>query len=768
MQAQAGAPAPVPVPAQGPAVIPEPQHISPGAGQLRLGSHLVISAAAAADAGARRAAHDLAQFWASAAPGLPPARIASGETVASVVLERADPATAAEGYRLTVTPHGVRIAASTEAGWFYGGVTLAQLVHPAADGAQVIDAQQIEDAPRLPWRGVMLDSARHFQSPRFIAHLIDWMALHKLNILHWHLTDDQGWRLQIRRYPQLTAIGAWRVPAGPAAAADLDPATGQPRRYGGFYTQAQVRALVAHAARRGVSIVPEIDMPGHASAALASYPQLGVRPDLVPAVPADWGIFMHVYSPQESSLRFLENVLQEVTGLFPGPYVHIGGDEVSLSEWQQDPATARRLQALGLSDAEQLRHYFTSRMQGYLTTQGRRAVGWDEVLVPGLSPRTVVMSWRGVEGARAAVLQGNDAVLSPDPQLYFDHRQGTGLDEPPGRVAVISVQDVYGFEPVPDGLTLAQQQHVLGLQANLWTEHIRTEARVAAMAFPRLAALAEVGWSAPDRRNWPDFERRLAGMLPRYRALGLPFDQSLFGVSGRVDYAPDGSEAQVVLQRQADYGVLRYSLDGHDPTGTSTAYSGPLAVHQGSEVRAASFDGATALSSVSTFVTRAGLVGRRQSGELELCSNAVPLALEDDAPLRGPRAVFTLDIEHPCWTWPSVDLDHVASVVAAVGQVPFNFQIGADLKKISFPVPETAAGELEVHLDGCDGALYVRLPLAPAAASNAVTVLPPAAVPKVSGTHDLCLRFAQRGVNPLWALDFIELRTAAPTAAPWM
>jgi hexosaminidase len=371
----------------------------------------------------------------------------------------------------------------------------------------------------------------------------------------------------------------------------------------------------------------------------------------------------------------------------------------------------------------------------------------------------VVMSWRGVAAVRAASSQGNDTVVAPDPQLYFDHRQGVAAWESPGRLLPITLRDVYAFEPLAADLGATQRAHVLGLQGNVWTEHVRTEARVAAMAFPRLAALAEVGWSEPSGRNWPDFERRMAVQVRRYRQLGLPFDESLFGVDARVDYAPDASSATVTLSHQADFGDIRYTTDGTRPDARSALYGAPFRVTPGAQIIATTFAHDGALSSSFRWRTYPGLAGRRSSVELSLCSAAVPLALEDDAPVHGARAVFAVDIENPCWIWKSADLDSVGSLVAAVGQVPFNFQIGADRERMHFAHPTTAAGELLVHLDTCDGTLYARLPLAPARPSNRVTVLPAYPAPPVHGVHDLCLQFAQRGPDPLWVLDWLELHT---------
>jgi len=351
-----------------------------------------------------------------------------------------------EAYRLEASSQRITITAGTPTGLLYGGITLWQSLPLHAGKVTAVPAMTITDTPRFGWRGIMLDSARHFQSPEFIRHFIDWMALHKLNVLHWHLTDDQAWRIEIKKYPELTAKGAWRVPAGPAARSDIDPATGRPRLYGGYYSQDMVRSIVAYAAGRGITIVPEIEMPGHASAAVAAYPQLGATTaQAIAEVPSDWGIYANVYSPEEGTFEFLEGVLGDVMALFPGKYIHVGGDEVVKDQWKQSPAAQARMRELGITDPVALQTYFTQRIARYLEAHGRRLVGWDEVLEPGLPPAAVVMSWRGIDGALAAAAKDYDTVLSPWPTLYFDNRQGEGNDEPPGRGRTISVEDVYRF-----------------------------------------------------------------------------------------------------------------------------------------------------------------------------------------------------------------------------------------------------------------------------------------------------------------------------------
>ncbi|HEX2138731.1 MAG TPA: beta-N-acetylhexosaminidase [Woeseiaceae bacterium] len=432
-----------------------------------------------------------------------------------------------EAYRLEVSPGRIVVSASDHAGLFYGAVSLWQLATAGetVNGAIRIPALVIDDAPRFAWRGLMLDVARHYVPPRSILNMIDWMSLHKLNVLHWHLTDDQGWRLEIDAYPRLTEVGAWRIPAGRAAAGDIDPRTNAPRRYGGFYTKEEVREIVAYAARRHVTVVPEIEMPGHAQAAIAAYPELGVGGGK-PVVSSDWGVHEYLFNVEESTFEALETILSEVLELFPSRYIHVGGDEAVKAQWTASERVQERMRELGIRNETALQSYFIKRIERYLDAHGRKLIGWDEILEGGIAPQATVMSWRGLDGALEAASLGHDAVLTPWPTLYFDHRQSPLAGEPPGRGLVVSLADVYAFDPMPDGLDEDERGHVLGLQANLWSEHIRTPERLAYMAFPRAAALAEVGWSPPERLDWANFVSRLPAQFRRYRSLGMPFATS--------------------------------------------------------------------------------------------------------------------------------------------------------------------------------------------------------------------------------------------------
>ncbi|HEV7714679.1 MAG TPA: beta-N-acetylhexosaminidase, partial [Steroidobacteraceae bacterium] len=465
-----------------PAVVPLPAEIVAGEGTFEIRANTPIRVPAG-DAEAAATARYLADLlWRARGLKLtvqPDSRADQGahSGIPAISLNR-QPDLGAEGYHLDVTPGALRISATSGAGLFYGAVTLWQLL-PNGRGAGQVPAQMIKDAPVYAWRGLMVDSARHFQSPQFLKSMLDWMAWHKLNVFHWHLTDDQGWRVEIRKYPRLTSVGACRVPA---TASSITPPL-----YCGYYTQAQVRDIVAYAASRHIQVIPEIDIPGHAQAPVAAYPALGAASGPPPPVSAKWGVHPYLFNIEPATFTFIEDVLDEVMALFPSPYIHVGGDEVVKDQWMASPAVQARVRALGISDVEALQTYFTQEIGRFLVKRGRRLVGWDEILQPGLASDAIVMSWRGVDGAHAAAIAGNDTVLSPWPTLYFDNRQAALASEPPGRLRVISLEDVYRFEPRDPTLTAAERAHLLGVQANLWTEHIRTEDRLEWMALPRAA-----------------------------------------------------------------------------------------------------------------------------------------------------------------------------------------------------------------------------------------------------------------------------------------
>jgi hexosaminidase len=744
-----------PAGAQQAGVIPLPAKITPGGGSFELSAATVIQVPQNRR-DASEAARHLADLW-KRTNGLvllvvAKSAVAPGD---SLIRFQQQPGFGPEAYRLEVAPHRITISATTAAGLFYGAVTLWQLLPAGPKGGQIA-AQTIIDQPRYPWRGLMLDSSRHFQSPAFVRSMIDWMSWHKLNVLHWHLTDDQGWRLQIRKYPRLTSVGAWRIPA-------TVPGSAAPKPYGGYYTQDQVRDIVRFAATRHVQIVPEIDMPGHAQAAIAAYPALGSI-DGAPQLPvsARWGVHSHLFNLEPGTFEFLDNVLGEVLQLFPSRFVHIGGDEAVKEEWNASALVQARARKLGIHDAGALQTYFTQRIGRYLSAHQRRAIGWDEIMQPGLSSGAVVMAWHGAAAAHAAAIAGNDTVLAPDPKLYFDHRQSSLSTEPPGRLAIVSLEDVYRFEPHDSQLSETQQRHILGLQADLWTEHMQTEQRVEWMALPRAAALAEVGWSA-QQRNWSDFLRRLVPMSARYRAFGLHDADSVFGISAQSTRSAGGVEVALTnLSELKDAGLdnaIRYTLDGQDPNATSSLYTGPLRLAVGTEMRAATFIGSDQVSRTWTSHLDAHAGARRTSHELDLCSDGVGLLLEPRGAGSAGVMPLAVDIMNPCWIYRDVDLAQGPQIHAAVSALPFNYELGSDAAKIRVGDNKTAAGELEVHIDGCDSAILSVLPLPPAAGAEGLTELSAQRLPQLAGRHDVCLRFARPSLDPLWALGWVEIGT---------
>ncbi len=461
-----------------------------------------------------------------------------------------------EGYTLEIEADRAVVRAKTDAGLFYGAVTLWRLMTADGDrGAVVLCPVKIVDRPRFAWRGLLLDSARHYQSPAFIEQLIDRMARDKLNVLQWHLTDDQAWRLQIRRYPRLTSVGAWR--------SAVDPKTGRPTRYGGFYTQAEVRRIVAYAAQRHVTIVPEIEMPGHSLSAILAYPELGSAP-ADPKTQGDWGIFPSILDPDAATLTFMEQVLDEAMALFPGQWINVGGDEAVKDQWRDSPRIQAQMKQLGLADEEALQGWYTTQIGRYLAAHGRRVIGWDDILTGGatLPADAAVVSWH-LDGAAMAAAQGHDAVIATDPLLYFDHRQSALPSEPPGRGALVSLQDVYESDPAPASLSAGQRAHIIGVQANLWTEHMPSEHDVALMAFPRADAVAELGWTAPERRDWADFQARLPAELARDRALGLAADDE--AAQAKQDAALEGEHPGRLASQQLALCTQKVALNLQAP-----------------------------------------------------------------------------------------------------------------------------------------------------------------------------------------------------------
>ncbi len=432
-----------------------------------------------------------------------------------------------EGYRLEVTPLRVTIRAPKAAGAFYATQTLRQLFPPAIYSKMVqkgftwsTPCVQIEDHPRFIWRGAMMDVSRHFMPKEFVLKFIDLLAMHKLNVFHWHLTDDQGWRIEIKKYPKLTQIGAWRKETRLGHEREQRGFDGKP--HGGFYTQAEIREVVRYAAQRFVTVVPEIEMPGHAQAAIAAYPKLGNTGEKL-EVSTRWGIHQNIFNANEKTVRFLQDVLKEVLRLFPSKFIHIGGDEAVKDQWKVSQQAQARIKELGLKDEHELQSYFIRRMDEFLTARGRRLIGWDEILEGGLAPGATVMSWRGTQGGITAAQAGHDVVMAPTTHTYLDYYQANPEVEPLAIGGFLPLEKVYEFEPIPVELSSEEARRVLGAQCQLWTEYIPTPSHLEYMAFPRLLALAEVTWTPKEQKNYADFLNRLEAQQQRLRALEVNF-----------------------------------------------------------------------------------------------------------------------------------------------------------------------------------------------------------------------------------------------------
>lgn len=498
-----------------------------------------------------------------------------------------DPSLGAEGYRLRVDGEGIAIAANRDAGVFYGLQTLDQIL-PAAGTAAVVQGVEIEDWPAHAWRGIHLDSSRHFFPVATVEKYIDVAARYKLNVFHWHLTDDQGWRIAIVRYPRLTAIGGCR--AGTELEGDATEIDG--KRYCGSYSQAQIRQVVAYARARYVTIVPEIEMPGHSQAAIAAYPQLGCGTQPV-AVRETWGVSGIIYCPTEYTFGFLENVLREVMRLFPGRFVHIGGDEVPTDAWAKSAAVRDLMRRRHIVTYAGVQGYFDRRIERFLEAHGRRAIGWDDMLDGGVTRGAAIMSWHGDAAGVRAARRGNDVVMTPDGPLYLDAYQGDPNDEPQAIGDLSTPQEIYGYRVVPAGLTQTQARHLLGVQANLWSEYVATSEHLFYMLLPRMLSLSEIAWRDPQPRDWSAFAPAMGAQLPWLAAHGYTFriPNPSFEIAGgtlrfanvapsvrTVDAAVHPGSVTVTITSVVPNGSIHYTLDGTVPTTRSPAYSQPLAL----------------------------------------------------------------------------------------------------------------------------------------------------------------------------------------------
>ncbi|AKU17112.1 beta-N-acetylhexosaminidase [Luteipulveratus mongoliensis] len=490
-------------------LVPQPVTISTQPGSWTLSDATGIVADAAAEPAAQ-----LLRELVGPATGLALPTVTGGS--AGAITFRAEPTLADEEYHLQVRPDGVQIAAADIRGHRHAVQTLQQLLPAEVFSSDQVDGVkwevpcvEIQDKPRFAWRGAMLDVGRHFFPTEFLHRFVDLLAMHRLNKLHLHLTDDQGWRIEIEKYPRLTEVGAWRTEsmAGHYKEQRFD---GQP--HGGFYTKAELRGLVEYAAARGIDIVPEIDLPGHMRAAIAAYPELGNHPEKTLPVATTWGVHPEVLNVEDSTIEFCKDVLTELMEVFPSPLIHIGGDECPKDEWNSSPAAQAKMAELGV-DADGLQSWFIGQLSSFLTEKGRRLIGWDEILEGGLASGATVMSWRSEEGGIEAASAGHDVVMCPHLWTYFDYYQADPESEPVAIGRLTPLRTVYEYEPVPAELGPEAAAHVLGTQGQLWTEYMPTSEHVEYMAFPRLCALAEVAWGTTG--EYDDFRARLVAHLTR-------------------------------------------------------------------------------------------------------------------------------------------------------------------------------------------------------------------------------------------------------------
>lgn len=497
-----------------------------------------------------------------------------------------------EAYDLVVNSKEITIKASSAKGAFYAVQTLIQLL-PAefiekgykSNGLK-IRALTIKDKPRFSYRGMHLDVARHMYPVEFIKKYIDALAILKLNTFHWHLTEDQGWRIEIKKYPKLQEIAAYRNETLLGHYSD-QPHQFDGKKYGGYYTQEEVKEVVAYAAERFVTVIPEIEMPGHSQAAIAAYPELGCTGEQV-EVATKWGVFEDIYCTKDETFDFLEDVLDEVIALFPSEYIHIGGDEAPKIRWKRCEVCQAKIKSEGLKNEHELQNYFITRMEKYLNSKGKQIIGWDEILEGGLAPNATVMSWRGTNGAVEAAKSGHNVVMTPTSHCYFDYYQSDNDNEPIAIGGYLPLEKVYDFNPIPEELTADEAKYVLGAQGNIWTEYMQTEDQVEYMAFPRVLAMSEVVWTQSENKNYKDFVSRVENFHKRLDVLDINYANHLYEINGEM--ISENNDSFYKLETLAEGKDIRYTLYGNEPTLKSEIYKSKIPISKTLELKAAVFN----------------------------------------------------------------------------------------------------------------------------------------------------------------------------------
>jgi len=581
--------------ATAPALIPQPVEIKVSAGQFRLSPDAAIAWSGSPDA---------ALVAAQLALALQPAtgyELAFAEGDDGDILLRIDASREwiTEEYQLKVEKKKVTLTAGTAEGLFRGIQTLRQLFPPQifsptpAEGVKwTAPCVTVTDYPRFEWRGMHLDVSRHFFDKEFVKRYIDILALHKMNVFHWHLVDDQGWRIEIKKYPKLTEVGAWRVDREDSPWDSRQPQQpGEKATYGGYYTQEDIKEIVAYAAERFITVVPEIEMPAHVGSALAANPEYSCTGGPFTVVPGGvWPITDIYCAGKDETFAFLEDVLTEVMDLFPSEYIHIGGDEADKTEWKRCPDCQARIRKEGLKDENELQSYFVKRIEAFLSYKGRKLIGWDEILQGGLAPEATVMSWQGFEGGIAAARSGHKAVMAPVSYCYLSVYQGDPATEPESFRGRLTLKKVYSFEPVPAELTPEESKMIIGAQGCLWTEYITDGKTAEYMILPRLSALSEVVWSPTESRSWEEFNNRLPKMMERFDAAGINYSRGSYSVDMSASY--DEASGNIILEMTSEQPSpeIRYTTDGSGPDAASSVYTKPLIMKESATVKAAIFE----------------------------------------------------------------------------------------------------------------------------------------------------------------------------------
>ncbi len=599
-----------------------------------------------------------------------------------------------EGYVLKVDPNKITIEAETAKGYFYAVQTLFQLLPPQVFSSAKVEniswtvpACSILDRPRFSYRGFMLDVSRHFMPVPSIKKMLDLMAMQKMNTFHWHLTDDQGWRIEIKKYPKLTQVGSKRKQTLIGHYGENNPQQFDGKEYGGFYTQNEIKEVVKYAASRHITIIPEIEMPGHASAALTAYPELSCDATKKYEVQGNWGIFEDVYCPNEKTFTFLQDVLTEVFALFPGKYVHIGGDECPKEAWHRSAFCQELIKKNKLKDEDGLQSYFIKRIEKFANTKGRSIIGWDEILDGGLAPNAVVMSWRGEKGGIEAAKQKHNVVMSPNTYCYLDRYQAEPSKEPLAIGGYLPIEKVYAYEPVPSGLSDADKKYILGVQGNLWTEYITTTEQVEYMAFPRLTALAEIGWSPRGAKNFEDFTDRLKVHFKRLDFLKVNYAKSILDIRATTQLNSDG-KLQVRLEKLDYDSKMYYTTNGKNPTTASTEYIMPITLEKTTSIKAITTAGSTFERTM--YVHRAIGKPYQYSADLEEGHDLFKKLLTDGQVITSPRN--TTD-----WVYTKKDLD----VVIDLGELKTVTKVSANfLKNVLYNVFPPTAVEISLSKDG--------------------------------------------------------------------